>query len=273
MIQTKKLKGIPEWLLKNDAYTPPSGSVNFLQKNLLTVLAKLTALREEKNTGKHGYSTSFRLIFLFTLLLCICLSQATIFLLLISAALLAYISTLTSRHILMIIKPALAAAIFSLLLLLPAVLSHLTVFWFLPLKIFLSTAAIMLFTVSTPFYLLTRAFKTLQVPSFLILLLDITLRYITLLGSTAESLLVALKLRCVGKNTTKYQSLGSVTGTIFLKAQENASETYSAMLCRCFTGEYTASGKYRFQFKQIFYAAILFFFLLTFICLEGYWSL
>jgi len=78
-----------------------------------------------------------------------------------------------------------------------------------------------------------------------ILVLDITLKYITLLGDFALSMLYALRLRSVGKNDGKTASLSAVAGTMFLKSKEMAEEMYAAMECRGFTGTYRVTGRLR----------------------------
>ena len=60
-----------------------------------------------------------------------------------------------------------------------------------------------------------------------------------ILGNTITNLLISLKLRSIGKNNFKYQSLASISGTTFLKSQIYTKETYHAMICRCLDENYT----------------------------------
>ena len=59
-----------------------------------------------------------------------------------------------------------------------------------------------------------------------------------MLGEFSLNMLYALKLRSVGKNSKKYNSLSGIAGTMFIKSKEMAEEMYAAMECRGFTGEY-----------------------------------
>jgi cobalt/nickel transport system permease protein len=65
-----------------------------------------------------------------------------------------------------------------------------------------------------------------------------TLKYIVLLGSLIQDILTALRLRSVGKNNKKYQSVGGVMGVTFLRGTEMSREMYEAMRCRGFTDDY-----------------------------------
>lgn len=51
-------------------------------------------------------------------------------------------------------------------------------------------------------------------PDIFIFIIDITLKYILMLGEFTLEMLYALKLRSVGKNRKKYGSLGGIAGTL-----------------------------------------------------------
>jgi cobalt/nickel transport system permease protein len=85
---------------------------------------------------------------------------------------------------------------------------------------------------------LIAGLRTYHLPSLFIFVFDITIKYIVLLGGVALNVLEALRLRSVGKNTTKGDSSAGVLGVTFLKAQDFGAEMYEAMECRGFVGEY-----------------------------------
>lgn len=69
-------------------------------------------------------------------------------------------------------------------------------------------------------------------------------------------LLYSLKLRSVGKNRSKYNSLAGIVGTMFIKSTEMAEEMYSAMECRGYTGDYKLHDKLKPNFADLVYVFI-----------------
>lgn len=85
---------------------------------------------------------------------------------------------------------------------------------------------------------LTGSLRTFHVPPLFIFTLDITLKYISILGEICVDILRAVSLRSVGKNPINAKSFSGVLGITFLKSSEMAEEMYASMCCRGFTGEY-----------------------------------
>ena len=83
-----------------------------------------------------------------------------------------------------------------------------------------------------------RALRTFHVPNLVILTIDLALKSIVRLGQVALEVLIALRLRSVGRNDRKQDAIGGVGGVVFLKTNEAAQTTYDAMTCRGFEGEY-----------------------------------
>ena len=86
--------------------------------------------------------------------------------------------------------------------------------------------------------------RTFRLPSIFIFTLDITLKYISVLGEICAAILTSVRLRSVGKNPQKAKALSGVLGISFLKSGEMAEEMHAAMCCRGFTGEYKKKQKY-----------------------------
>jgi cobalt/nickel transport system permease protein len=105
-------------------------------------------------------------------------------------------------------------------------------------KVFLSLEMVSIFDHTTQWNHITDALRKLHVPGIVIFTIDITLKYIVLLGSLIEDILTSLRLRSVGKNNKKYQSVGGVMGVTFIRGSEMSREMYEAMRCRGFTDDY-----------------------------------
>jgi cobalt/nickel transport system permease protein len=85
--------------------------------------------------------------------------------------------------------------------------------------------------------------------------LDMTTKYISLLGGLVLDLLYALKLRSVGRDDRKMDSLSAIAGTVFLKSIEAAETQYQAMECRCFSGSYRSSRQRDFGWRNMAFIA------------------
>lgn len=97
----------------------------------------------------------------------------------------------------------------------------------------------------------------MHVPSLFIFTLDITLKYISVLGEICVDILQAVSLRSVGKNPDKAKSFSGILGITFLKSSEMAEEMYASMCCRGFTGEYQAKQKYKMRLYDIVHILIV----------------
>ena len=99
--------------------------------------------------------------------------------------------------------------------------------------------------------------RTFRIPSLFIFTLDITLKYISVLGEMCADILTSVSLRSVGKNPQKAKALSGVLGISFLKSREMAEEMYAAMCCRGFTGEYRIRKKYKLRLPDFFYTLLM----------------
>ena len=120
---------------------------------------------------------------------------------------------------------------------------------------FFSAAAIRQILSGTAGAVLISTF--LLLPAVFIFTLDITLKYISILGEICVDILRSISLRSVGKNPDKARSFSGVLGITFLKSSEMAEEMYAAMCCRGFTGEYEKKQKYEPCVSDIFFILIM----------------
>jgi cobalt/nickel transport system permease protein len=95
-----------------------------------------------------------------------------------------------------------------------------------------------IFNHTTQWNHITGALKKLHIPSVFIFTLDITLKFIALLGTFTGELLTSLRIRSVGRNDKRYNSVGGVMGVTFIRGVEMSGEMYEAMRCRGFTDDY-----------------------------------
>lgn len=250
---------MPEWLLKDENYTPQNDKDTFVNKSILSFLSILSRIKtqDSNETGKYGVSAIFKVVFTFMLILLLSLSRSFIFVIIINVYLLVILSFMKEADIVKILKVSLVMTLFTFILLLPAA------FWgnsfstiLITSKVFATITAVNILSHLTKWNSITSALKRFFVPDIFILVLDITIKYIVMLGDFALSMLYALKLRSVGKNKNKYTALSGIGGTIFIKSKEMAEDMYVAMECRGFTGEYHAYNNFKFTITDFVYIMI-----------------
>lgn len=233
---------IPDWMKQSPSGPPPRDRSAFVRRSLRSLGGVLARLRVQRGReGRLRLPAPAKLLLLLAFLVTVSVTRQRLVLLGAAALALGALCLLPAELIPSVLASALGAAGLSLLLFLPAMLlrpagigSHLTVVG----KVFLSVTAVNLFNRRTQWNRITAALRSLRVPGVFVFLLDLTLKYIVLLGSLLEQLLTALELRTVGRQRRKYRSVGGVLGVTFLRASELSRETYEAMVCRAFTDDY-----------------------------------
>ncbi|HUI71635.1 MAG TPA: energy-coupling factor transporter transmembrane component T [Spirochaetia bacterium] len=231
----------PDWLLRNEAYTPPSDSDAFLDRSVRSFLGVLSLIRSR--TGytreRRGLDARVKLVSTFVLILFTSLAQRPLFVGLCGTVLLVSLSLCAAEVIVEVLKACFAAGAFTAVILLPSA------FWgntagvlVVTVKVLICVGVARLLPATTEWRALTRGLGSFRVPDIFVLVLDLTLRYIAILGALSLDMLYALRLRSVGRNHSKTRSLSGIAGTLFLKSRVVAEATYAAMECRCFSGTY-----------------------------------
>ena len=202
---------VPEWLLKTEEYTAAKDSDGFLTKSSLSVLSVLSRIRETSSKGLIWASPSVMLMTVLLLIVLMAVSKNMLFSYIILAETLLASLFLCNKALARSVKTSLTAMLISLIILLPAALSGsprtmLTV----SVKVFTSVALLNLVSQVLPFNKITESLKAFHVPDLFIFTLDITIKYIVMLGDVCINMLNALKLRSVGKNRTKGKSLSGI---------------------------------------------------------------
>lgn len=230
---------LPNWALQEETYQPDRDRDAFLSRSLLRILAVVLSLRAQGRGQTKKRHAGAALLFLFFWLLLTVTAQNTLVLLTELAVTLVYLVFCDGRTIRRVLATGCAAALFSLLLVLPALFfgSGVRVL-LLPVKTFLTMCAGSILAERYAWHALTAALAAAHLPQIAIFLLDTTLRSILLLGEQAEQMLTALKLRSVGHNHRKGRAVSGVLGALFLRSRAMSEEMAEAMTCRCFTGTY-----------------------------------
>lgn len=261
---------MPEWLLKEENYTPKADKDTFINKSILSLLSILSRIRSQSSysTDKFYVNPAFKIAFTLMLVTLITITRNFTFIVVIDVYLLVILSVMEAEDIVKIFKLSLIMATFTFIIILPAAL------WgdsssgiLLTFKVFTTLTAVNILSHSTRWNSLTSALKRFFVPDIFIFVLDITIKYIVMLGDIMLNMLYSLKLRSVGKNKGKYTSLSGIAGTMFIKSKEMAEDMYSAMECRGFNGEYHTSKKFKFTFADGIYIIINLGIILTFVYL------
>ena len=273
MDDLKKLKekdNIPTWL-KDEEYIPGYDKEGYINKSILSifkVLSKIKGNYKKKNIDSNNAFYEILLSFITIILLSI--SKNIYFCYTIIALILIKVAFMDGRDIIKTFKISLTAVLFSIVVFMPSIIIHRTYYNFMlvNIKVFCISTAVSSISCKYSFNSITSALKNFKCPDLFIFILDITLKYIVLLGNLSINILNGLKLRSIGVNKRKKQSLSAILGITFIKSKEMSQEMYEAMICRGFTGEYNLKkekANKKYSFISIVY---LFFIFSTFIYME-----
>ena len=233
---------LPDWMKGQEDYIPPRDGSRFIVASVKAVGKAMSRIKIQKGHEKgRTLPPLFKLCLMFAGILLVSLSQSRIPVMAYAAGLLAYLCTWPAEDIWNIWKAGLTASFLAFLLLLPAMLLHHGLIpneIFIVVKVFLSIVTVSIFNHTTQWNHVTKALRLLHVPGIFIFTLDITLKYIVLLGNVTADLLTSLQLRSVGRNNKKYSSIGGVMGVTFIRGTEMNRQMYEAMVCRGFTDDY-----------------------------------
>ena len=233
---------LPEWMRETDNYVPPKDGGTFAIKTIQTIGKIMSRLKTQAGHEKQKHLPA--LVKLFAMILLIVLTsvcQNRIILMVIAAAVLGYLCTWPAKGLWGILKTPMAASALTLLLFIPAILMHpagITNNLIVVAKVFLCVTMVTVFNHTTQWNHITLALRKIHVPGIFVFTLDITLKYIVLLGNLMQDLLTSMQLRAVGKHNRKYSSVGGVMGVTFIRGTEMNEQMYEAMRCRGFTDDY-----------------------------------
>ena len=233
---------LPEWMKKTEEYAPPrdGGAVYYKTlRSLGRVMSRLKAGGGKE--GRYSLPAWLKLLIMLALIILVSATRNSTVIMAAGALVLMRLALLPAQDIGGIVKTALFAGALGAVLYAPAVIMNPAALGNgirLVLKIMICVTAVGEFNRTTQWNHVTGAMRKFHVPGVVIFIIDITFRYIVLLGRLMENLLTAVSLRSVGKNDRKYASVGGVMGVTFLRGTEMNREMYEAMQCRGFTDDY-----------------------------------
>ncbi len=206
---------------------------------LMKLLATLLRRDGRVNGGNREIGTkcgaALMLLAFLTILLC-SVSVNGIFALSIAVLLLLRLGFLEGEIIAEVLKTTLLAAGAAAVFMLPSVfLGNPGSFGAVTGKVFVSVLALSMLREAVSWKDMTAALSSFHVPPLFILTLDMTVRFLVLLGRFSNAMLEAVSLRRVEKRSWKNAGTGGILGNTFVKSQQLAQQTQEAMACRCWS--------------------------------------
>lgn len=257
-----------DWLYKEDEYTPPTNHQKFIDKSIIGLVAILSKIKKEgiiNNPIAQKVSPIFKVLFSMILILLVSLSRSYFFVGLVIIYNLIIILTFETDEKKEILTLSIVIPLFTLIMLIPSMfMGNIKNSILIIIKVFASISIVNLLSHTTKWNHITKTLKLFYIPDLFIWILEITIKYIFILGNFSLEMLYALKLRSVGENTRKYTSLSSLIGSLFLKSMDMGEEMFAAMECRCFTGEYKTFQKFKLKSWDIIYISINMFIFIAF---------
>lgn len=263
---------VPEWLLAEEDYVPPKDRDGFLQKTIISILAVLSSVKRDKEYVDYSKTAPALRIFsaVFVIIL-MSLSKNLMFSIVVITGLLVRLAMLSGTQIKHILKSTFYAVLISALILIPAaIFGAWHTFFYITVKVAGSVTLLGILSSTMPWNQMTSGLSMFHIPDVMIFTLDITLKYIMLLGDVCFQMLQALKVRLIGRNPQKAKALSGIFGVTFLKSREMSEEMYQAMECRGFDGSYVILKRRTSSLYNLLYLCGLFALMLIFLKLEGY---
>lgn len=234
-----------EWLFEKEKYDPRTDKDAFIDRTILSFLKILTKIRIQGKAGETiNVEPVLSLGLTFLTVLLVSLSKSLVFIGIVATCLFLLISFMKVEDIGRILTAVIAVTAATFIILLPSLLwgGYYSVIM-ITAKVFVSLTAVNIFSRFVDWHSVIKGLKRLHIPNVFVWVLDVAIKYITLLGVYSVNMLYALKLRSVGKNEKKNASVSGLAGTMFLKSRQMAEEMSQAMECRGFSGEYY-SGRF-----------------------------
>ena len=258
---------MPEWLLKKDNYTPLKDNTSFINKSILSLIHVLTRFRIQTDIAsqKNLISPLMKLLWTLAFVIFLCLSKSFAFVLVANVIILVLLNFLKVSEIKYVLRTSLFVWAFTSVILLPSFfLGYGNNILVIILKVLATVSSVNIFACTTHWADLTSTLKMLHIPDMFIFVLDISIRYIMILGEFALNMIYATKLRSIGKVSKNGTSVFGTVGTMFLKSKKMSEEMYGAMECRGFTGEYKVYKKFRFKAPDYLCIVLIAVFILTY---------
>lgn len=261
---------LPSWLTEQERYEPTGARHRVMQKNVLHLANLLERVRLGGGAHEGGsiidralssVSAPVRLLGMLVCVLCVCLAQSPLYLMLMAAIALVLIAMRPARGLRATFMPAMAAAGFAVVLALPALLlgaSATIAMLKIALKTFVNVSLVLGVSWTLTWSRMSAALKALHLPDEVIFTFDMALKHIEVLGRTAHDLTESVMLRSVGRapaGFSRTDSVAGIMGMTFIKAMECSRAMDEAMLCRGFAGAYPTPARSSLSWRDAVYAA------------------
>ncbi|MDF2502828.1 energy-coupling factor transporter transmembrane component T [Clostridium sp.] len=241
---------MPEWLLKKDSYTPEKDKNTFIHKSILSLLGVILKFRYNTKSIENRLRANAltKLISTLILIVFVSLSKSFTFVVIADVYLLVVINLLNIGQIRHVLRVSVGMGIFTFIILLPSIFGgYGNNSLMIALKVLFSVSFVNILACTTAWTEIIASLKAFRIPDMFIFILDITIKYIIVLGEFSLNMVYALKLRSIGRSKNKNLALSGIIGTMFIKSKDMSEEMYSAMECRGFTGEYKIYKKFKFK--------------------------
>lgn len=249
---------IPEWLLSKDNYEPKEEKNLYVEKSIFSFIKVVSIIRHDKNQGRliNSINPTLKVITTLIIIICISLSRSFTYLFILDIYVLINVFLIERKARKRILLKSVIFPLVTLAALIPSMFygnisNSLLIFQ----KLIITIILMNILSHNTKWNEVTKSLKLLFVPDIFIWIMDITIKYIVLLGEHSINLLYALKLRAIGITSNKYKSLTGIIGNLFIKSYRMSEEMFCAMECRGFVGEYTT--KVNLKFIKIDYAYLV----------------
>ncbi len=233
---------VPDWMKHEDEYVPPRSGGTFIIKTLKAIGSMMRRLRVQRGHEKGlKVPVQLKILGLLGVIIFIAVTHSRMALAGTAAVLLIHLCTWPAADIWNVVKTSGGAGMIAVIIMLPAAVMNPAGIGnnlILVAKVLKSAAFVALFNHTTRWNHITMGLRKLGIPGIFIFTLDITMRFIVLLGGLICEMLEALSLRSVGKPQKEYESIGGIMGVTFTNGVRKNREMYEAMVCRGFTDDY-----------------------------------
>ena len=250
---------VPEWLSAKDNYIPKEEKNLYIEKSIFSLIKIISIIRQNKNQDKLVYSINptLKVVSIIVMILCVSISRSFIYLFIIDIYVLINLFLMEKKSRKRILLKSFIFPLVTLIALIPSmfygnIYNSLLIFQ----KLIITILLMNLLSHNTKWSEISKSLKLLFIPDIFIWIMDITIKYIVLLGEHSINLLFALKLRSIGITSNKYNSLTGIMGNLFIKSYKMSEEMFHAMECRGFVGEYTTKVNLKLKKMDYVYLAI-----------------
>lgn len=244
---------VPDWLQSEESYEPITDKSKFIDKTRYHFLSVLGKIRMQSEFAqKQIPSVGGALFLLLELIFMVVLSRKLPFLFAVFGLEIILLATFSGKAIKAIVLEMFSGAAFAFLFALPAaIMGNTYTMQMLVLKTSITVCAVAFFSNKIPLYQLSQSLGKFKVFHTILFILDITLKYLVVLGRICTQMTEAVSLRYIGKNTKKQKTAAGVLGMTYLKSQRMTKEMYQAMTCRGFDGTYRSYSSHKLNGADI----------------------